>query len=317
VNAEPATGKFYSVFSLLFGIGFGLQLARGGETAVPRFKRRLRILLAIGAIHAVLIWAGDILMLYALLGLTLPWFARESNRELLRWTGFWPEETMEYLLYVPPSYDAGKPITEMRDLEAAAPLLRPVRPRVVDDQAAHRLGRVRQKALAVGEACAVALRQPEIRFVQQGRGAEGQLRSPAPQMMLRQGMQFVVQRREQLGRGSAVTTIRRQHQLVDRRHAGGLNRQYYRPREWIESLSFGPGGIMRRTMVLIAAGTGGENSRRAARSWHSPSITKAPRSHAGCSCAASPLSCSSTGSMPSIFWLESRGVTKPPNPPAR
>ena len=79
-------GKFYSVFSLLFGIGFGLQLARGGDVALPRFKRRLRILLAIGAIHAFLIWAGDILMLYALLGFTMPWFARKSNRELLRWT---------------------------------------------------------------------------------------------------------------------------------------------------------------------------------------------------------------------------------------
>jgi len=79
-------GKFYSVFSLLFGIGFGLQLARGGDAALPRFKRRLRILLAIGAVHAVFIWAGDILMLYALLGFTLPWFARKSNRELLRWT---------------------------------------------------------------------------------------------------------------------------------------------------------------------------------------------------------------------------------------
>jgi uncharacterized protein len=79
-------GKFYSVFSLLFGIGFGLQLARGGDAALPRFKRRLRILLAIGAVHALLIWAGDILMLYALLGFTMPWFARKSNRDLLRWT---------------------------------------------------------------------------------------------------------------------------------------------------------------------------------------------------------------------------------------
>lgn len=79
-------GKFYSVFSLLFGIGFGLQLARGGDGAVPRFRRRLRILLAIGAMHAFFIWAGDILMLYALLGFTLPWFARKSSRELLRWT---------------------------------------------------------------------------------------------------------------------------------------------------------------------------------------------------------------------------------------
>ncbi|MDQ3071293.1 MAG: DUF418 domain-containing protein [Acidobacteriota bacterium] len=79
-------GKFYSVFSLLFGIGFGVQLARGGDAALPRFKRRLRILLAIGAIHAFLIWAGDILMLYALLGLTMPWFARKTDRDLLRWT---------------------------------------------------------------------------------------------------------------------------------------------------------------------------------------------------------------------------------------
>jgi uncharacterized protein len=79
-------GKFYSVFSLLFGIGFGLQLARGGDAALPRFKRRLRILLAIGAIHAFFIWAGDILMLYALLGFTMPWFARKSKSQLLRWT---------------------------------------------------------------------------------------------------------------------------------------------------------------------------------------------------------------------------------------
>jgi uncharacterized protein len=79
-------GKFYSIFSLLFGIGFGAQLSRGGEAALPRFKRRLWILLGIGAIHAFFIWAGDILMLYALLGFTMPWFARKSNRELVRWT---------------------------------------------------------------------------------------------------------------------------------------------------------------------------------------------------------------------------------------
>jgi uncharacterized protein len=78
-------GKFYSIFSLLFGIGFGLQLARGGEDVLPRLRRRLRILLAIGAIHAFLIWSGDILMLYALLGFTLPWFTRKPDSELLRW----------------------------------------------------------------------------------------------------------------------------------------------------------------------------------------------------------------------------------------
>jgi uncharacterized protein len=79
-------GKFYSTFSLLFGIGFGLQLMRGGEASLPRFRRRLRILLGIGAAHAVLLWAGDILMMYALLGFTLPWFARKTDAALLRWS---------------------------------------------------------------------------------------------------------------------------------------------------------------------------------------------------------------------------------------
>ena len=79
-------GKFYSIFSLLFGIGFGVQLSRGGALAVSRFRRRLRILLAIGAVHAFLIWAGDILLLYALLGFTMPWFARRTDRVLLQWT---------------------------------------------------------------------------------------------------------------------------------------------------------------------------------------------------------------------------------------
>ncbi|MES2304588.1 MAG: DUF418 domain-containing protein [Gemmatimonadota bacterium] len=92
-------GKFYSVFSLLFGIGFGVQLSRGGDAALPRFRRRLRILLGIGAIHAFLIWSGDILMLYALLGFTLPWFARRSQRTLLRWTvGLLTTPTVLYLV---------------------------------------------------------------------------------------------------------------------------------------------------------------------------------------------------------------------------
>ena len=79
-------GKFYSIFSLLFGIGFGLQLSRRGDVAVGRYRRRLAVLVGIGFVHAVLIWAGDILLLYAFLGFTLPWFARRSDRSLLRWT---------------------------------------------------------------------------------------------------------------------------------------------------------------------------------------------------------------------------------------
>ena len=62
-------GKFNLLFGLLFGIGFTLQLARL-EAARPRgasrvYVRRLAVLLAIGLVHATLLWAGDVLVVYA------------------------------------------------------------------------------------------------------------------------------------------------------------------------------------------------------------------------------------------------------------
>ena len=79
-------GKFYTIFSLLFGIGFSLQLRRLEDRDLdgPRvFRRRLLILLAIGLIHMVLVWDGDILTFYALIGLLLPLFRRWEDRSLL------------------------------------------------------------------------------------------------------------------------------------------------------------------------------------------------------------------------------------------
>jgi uncharacterized protein len=78
-------GKFYSLFSLLFGIGFSLQLAaaeRRGDVRVRLFRRRLLALVAIGAVH-LYIWEGDILVLYALVGFFLMPFRRASDRTLL------------------------------------------------------------------------------------------------------------------------------------------------------------------------------------------------------------------------------------------
>src|SRR6185503_12416273 len=67
-------GKFYSLFSFLFGVGFAVFVqraaARGGDA--PRlFRRRLVGLLVIGLVHTLLIWFGDILVTYALLGFAL------------------------------------------------------------------------------------------------------------------------------------------------------------------------------------------------------------------------------------------------------
>lgn len=79
-------GKFYTLFSLLFGAGFALQLerlARRGADGLRIYRRRVLVLLAIGLFHSLLIWDGDILTLYAVMGLLLPLFHRWSERRLL------------------------------------------------------------------------------------------------------------------------------------------------------------------------------------------------------------------------------------------
>ena len=81
-------GKFYSVFSFLFGFGFALQMARAeqrGDLKASLFKRRLFWLLVIGLLHAYLLWAGDILSIYALMGFVLILFRRKTNESLLKW----------------------------------------------------------------------------------------------------------------------------------------------------------------------------------------------------------------------------------------
>jgi uncharacterized protein len=78
--------KDFALFSFLFGIGFGLLARRAestGGSVMPRFLRRQGVLLAIGLVHATLLWSGDILVLYAILGLFLLPFLRSSPRTIL------------------------------------------------------------------------------------------------------------------------------------------------------------------------------------------------------------------------------------------
>jgi uncharacterized protein len=66
--------RFFPIFSLLFGIGFSLLLRAAGErTARPRLLlvRRLVALLAMGLAHHLLLWQGDILAVYAVVGLVV------------------------------------------------------------------------------------------------------------------------------------------------------------------------------------------------------------------------------------------------------
>lgn len=80
-------GKFYLMFSFLFGYSFTLQqdsAARDGASAAPRMLRRSLGLLVLGLLHAVLLYTGDILMTYALLGLVLIAVRNRSSGAALR-----------------------------------------------------------------------------------------------------------------------------------------------------------------------------------------------------------------------------------------
>jgi len=69
-------GKFYTMFALLFGVGFYLFLERLeqkqlGLRAMDVYARRLLWLFVIGIVHAYFIWSGDVLYHYAICGLLL------------------------------------------------------------------------------------------------------------------------------------------------------------------------------------------------------------------------------------------------------
>ena len=61
-------GKFWTIFSLLFGMGFAVMLNRSeatGRAFVKPYLRRIAALAVFGILHNVLLWPGDILYSYA------------------------------------------------------------------------------------------------------------------------------------------------------------------------------------------------------------------------------------------------------------
>ena len=82
------SGKFNSLFSVLFGLGFTIQFARMQQQdplgADRLYLRRLLMLFVIGALHACVFWFGDVLHVYALLGIVLLFGLRKvSDRGLI------------------------------------------------------------------------------------------------------------------------------------------------------------------------------------------------------------------------------------------
>lgn len=81
-------GKFYTIFSILFGIGFSIILENNekrGANGTRVFYRRMFGLLIIGLLHLMFVWSGDILMLYALVGMLLPLFYKRKDMTIIYW----------------------------------------------------------------------------------------------------------------------------------------------------------------------------------------------------------------------------------------
>lgn len=82
-------GKMRGLFSLLFGASMLLVMERAaerGESATGVHLRRMGWLLAFGLVHFYCIWSGDILILYAVIGVAAYLFRKESSASLLSWS---------------------------------------------------------------------------------------------------------------------------------------------------------------------------------------------------------------------------------------
>lgn len=82
------TLKSYTLFSFMFGVGFAYQIAsseRAGASFNARYWRRIFGLLVLGLLHVALLYQGDILVIYAILGSILFLFRNKSGSSLMRW----------------------------------------------------------------------------------------------------------------------------------------------------------------------------------------------------------------------------------------
>ena len=96
--ATFVSSKFLSIFAFLFGVGFALQWRsllrrQADDQAGAAYRRRLKFLLALGLAHGVLLYYGEILAVYALVGFLLLGYAQKRPAALIAaacrwWAGF-------------------------------------------------------------------------------------------------------------------------------------------------------------------------------------------------------------------------------------
>lgn len=81
-----AQGKFYLLFSFLFGYSASFILRDQSKPDRRRYLRRMLALFLFGLAHAVFFFVGDILITYSIFGVLLFLVSRSSDRALKRWT---------------------------------------------------------------------------------------------------------------------------------------------------------------------------------------------------------------------------------------
>lgn len=80
--------KSYTLFAFMFGVGFAYQIRsaeRRGMAFAGQYWRRIVGLVFLGLLHVALLFQGDILVIYAVLGSILFLFRKSSEKTLIRW----------------------------------------------------------------------------------------------------------------------------------------------------------------------------------------------------------------------------------------
>ena len=85
IIATIFTGKFYLIFSFLFGYSSN-YIIKGDRANRTRWVKRCFALMALGVLHFTFLWHGDIIFAYGVFGLLLIPFFFRSDRTIKIWT---------------------------------------------------------------------------------------------------------------------------------------------------------------------------------------------------------------------------------------
>lgn len=136
--------KFFPIFSFLFGLGISMQamkLFKKGQKRFSFYMRRMLFLFIIGIAHILFIWNGDVVHLYAILGLLIVFILPLSNKWLVGGSvfillfpfydqvAFW---LFDLILYSPESFLMNYPSEKITEILRNGPYFETINFRIHD-----------------------------------------------------------------------------------------------------------------------------------------------------------------------------------------